>query len=90
MMTDVNGRPLTAELHGCMYVPGLSRRPFSITKFASNVIELQSPKMQLPYFSDNERARLLYPYAMELILQLMFIYSGDHLFQVAIEPLGLV
>jgi hypothetical protein len=35
-MTDDNGRTLTAELHGCMYIPGLSRRLFSITKFASN------------------------------------------------------
>jgi len=36
VMTDDNGRTLTAELHGCMYIPGLSRRLFSITKFASN------------------------------------------------------
>lgn len=35
-MTDDNGQPLVAELHGCMYVPGLSRRLFSITKFATN------------------------------------------------------
>jgi len=35
-MTDDNGKPLSVELHGCMYVPGLSRRLFLITKFASN------------------------------------------------------
>jgi len=35
-MLDDNGQLLIAELQGCMYVPGLSRRLFSITKFASN------------------------------------------------------
>jgi hypothetical protein len=35
-MLDDNGFPLAAELHGCMYVPALSRRLFSITRFASN------------------------------------------------------
>jgi hypothetical protein len=35
-MLDDHGFPLAAELHGCMYVPGLSRRFFSITRFASN------------------------------------------------------
>jgi transposase InsO family protein len=35
-MLDDFGTPLIAELHGCMYVPGLSRRLFSITRFASN------------------------------------------------------
>jgi len=35
-MLDDHGSPLAAELHGCMYVPGLSRRLFSITRFASN------------------------------------------------------
>jgi hypothetical protein len=35
-MLDDWGDPLIAELHGCMYVPGLSRRLFSITHFASN------------------------------------------------------
>ena len=35
-MLDDRGDPLVAELHGCMYVPGLSRRLFSITRFASN------------------------------------------------------
>jgi hypothetical protein len=33
---DDHGQPLVAELQGCMCVPGLSRRLFSITKFASN------------------------------------------------------
>ncbi len=35
-MLDDHGDPLVAELHGCMYVPGLSRRLFSITRFATN------------------------------------------------------
>jgi hypothetical protein len=35
-MTDDNGNPLAAELHGCMYVPGLSRCLFSMTRFATN------------------------------------------------------
>jgi hypothetical protein len=33
-MTDDNGEPLNAVLHDVMYVPGLSRRLFSITRFA--------------------------------------------------------
>jgi hypothetical protein len=33
-MTDDNGDPLNAVLHDVMYVPGLSRRLFSITRFA--------------------------------------------------------
>jgi hypothetical protein len=33
---DDHGQPLVTELHGCMHVPGLSRRLFSITKFVSN------------------------------------------------------
>jgi hypothetical protein len=33
-MTDNNGEPLNAVLHDVMYVPGLSRRLFSITRFA--------------------------------------------------------
>jgi len=33
---DDNNIPLLAELQGCMYVPGLSHRLFSITKFATN------------------------------------------------------
>jgi len=35
-MFDDHGDPLVAKLHGCMYVPGLSRCLFSITRFASN------------------------------------------------------
>jgi len=35
-MIHNNGNNLVAKLHGCMYVPGLSRRLFSITKFATN------------------------------------------------------
>jgi hypothetical protein len=35
-MTDDNGNPLAAELHGCMYVPGLSRWLLSMTRFATN------------------------------------------------------
>jgi hypothetical protein len=35
-MLDDHGDPLVAELHGCMYVPGLSLRLFSITRFATN------------------------------------------------------
>jgi hypothetical protein len=35
-MLDNHGFPLAAELHGCIYDPGLSRRLFSITRFASN------------------------------------------------------
>jgi hypothetical protein len=35
-MTDDNGNPPEAKLHGCMYVLGLSRRLFSITRFANN------------------------------------------------------
>jgi hypothetical protein len=35
-MVDDNGNPLVAELQGCMYIPGLRRCLFSITKFATN------------------------------------------------------
>jgi len=35
-MFDDCGDPLVAELHGCIYVPGLSRQLFSIAKFATN------------------------------------------------------
>jgi hypothetical protein len=35
-MTDDNGEPLNAVLHDVMYVPGLSRRLFSITRFAKH------------------------------------------------------
>jgi hypothetical protein len=33
-MLDDNGAPLEAVLHDVMYVPGLSRHLFSITRFA--------------------------------------------------------
>jgi hypothetical protein len=32
----INGNPLSAELHGCMHVPGLSQHLFSIMQFVSN------------------------------------------------------
>jgi hypothetical protein len=35
-MTDDNGNPLNAVLHDVMYIPGLSRRLFSITWFAKH------------------------------------------------------
>jgi hypothetical protein len=35
-MTDNNGNPLDAVLHDVMYVPGLSRHLFSITRFAKH------------------------------------------------------
>jgi hypothetical protein len=35
-MTDDNGNPLDAVLHDAMYMPGLSRRLFSITQFAKH------------------------------------------------------
>jgi hypothetical protein len=35
-MIDDLGKPLLAELHGCMYVPGLSPQMFSITHIANN------------------------------------------------------
>jgi len=35
-MTDDNGNPLNAVLHDVMYVPGLSHRLFSFTRFAQH------------------------------------------------------
>ncbi len=35
IMTDDNGDPLHALVHDCLYVPGLSRRLFSVTTFAN-------------------------------------------------------
>ncbi len=45
-MTEDNGNPLEAKLHGCMYVPGLSRHLFSITKFANNGHRATITRMQ--------------------------------------------
>ena len=54
-MLDDRGDPIHAVLRDCMYVPGLSRRLFSVTKFAQNGHFATIKKNAITlYFGDNQ------------------------------------